>query len=217
MALSSLGQYPRFAHHPTCGRHDHHLVRPFGVSLCLGCACMYPGIAAAIGGLVVAAPSRDFWTAFWIALGALGCAVPTLFQPFVQRRWYKIPARFVLGVGFGLVAGAGFLVPNTALGWAIRVVLLVLTVALSSAALKQRARRLDDPCRGCPWGTFPICAHNLPALRQIRQERGPDPFIDALLTELEPLAPYPPRLGFVPPVTRPGQFNFHASAPPDPP
>jgi hypothetical protein len=176
---------------------------------------MYPGIAAALVGLVLVHPPRDFLTAFYVALAAAGCAVPTFFQPFIQRRWYKMPARFVLGVGFGLVAGAAFLVPNTLVGWAVRAAMLVATVLLSRVALAQRAKRLNDPCRGCPWGTFPLCAHNLPKLRRIRDENGPDPFIDHLIAELEPLEPYPPRLGFVPPVARPGQFDFHAVAPTD--
>jgi hypothetical protein len=212
-ALSSLGRYPTFAHHPTCGRHDHHLVRPFGVPLCLGCAAMYPGIVAAIVGLFVAWPSRDFGTAFWIALASLGCAVPTFFQPFVQKRYYKIPARFLLGVGYGLVLGAGFLVPNTWVGWAIRVGMLVGTGVLTRIALEQRRKRLNDPCTNCPWGTFPLCAHNLPALRRIREERGADPFIDSLIAELSPLEAFPPRLGFVPPVQRAGQFEFHGAIP----
>ncbi len=180
---------------------------------------MYPGIALALVAVFfihVGSPAHDFWTAFWVALAALGCAVPTFFQPFIQRRWYKIPARFLLGVGFGLVAGAAFLVPGTAVGWAIRGALVVSTVGLGTAALRLRARRLDDPCRGCPWGAFPVCAHNLPALRRIREQGGPDPFVDALLAELEPLAPYPPRLGQTPPVPRPGQFQFHAGPPPPP-
>lgn len=177
---------------------------------------MYPGIGVALVALLVASPARDFTTAFWVALASLGCAVPTFFQPFVQRRWYKIPARFLLGVGFGLVAGAAWLVPNTLVGWAIRAGLVVTTVALGTAALRLRSRRLDDPCKGCPWGAFPVCAHNLPALRRIREAQGPDPFVDSLIAELEPLAPYPPRLGQTPPVPRPGQFQFHAAPPPNP-
>ncbi|TKD07310.1 hypothetical protein [Polyangium fumosum] len=212
-ALSELGRYPSFAHHPTCGRHDHHLVRPFGVPLCLGCACMYPGIAVALIALFFVSPAHDVATAFKVAMAALGCAVPTFFQPFIQRRWYKIPARFVLGVGFGLVAGAAWLLPNTLLGWAIRAAVVVATLGLGTAALRLRAKRLDDPCKSCPWGTFPVCAHNLPALRRIREQQGPDPFVDSLLAELEPLAPYPPRLGETPPVQRQGQFQFHAPPP----
>lgn len=177
---------------------------------------MYPGIGAALVGLLVISPARDLVTAFWVATVALGCAVPTFLQPFVQRRWYKIPARFVLGVGFGLVAGAAWLLPNTLVGWAIRAGLVVATIALGTAALRLRARKLDDPCRNCPWGAFPVCAHNLPALRRIREEQGPDPFVDSLLTELEPLAPYPPRLGEAPPVPRPGQFQFHVAPTPPP-
>jgi len=174
---------------------------------------MYPGIAAAIIGLVVVSPPREYWAAFWVALASLGCAVPTFFQPFIQKRFYKIPARFLLGVGYGLVLGAGFILPNEWLGWGLRLGMLLAMGVLTRVALEQRRKKLNDPCVNCPWGTFPLCAHNLPALRRIREERGPDPFIDSLISELSPLEPYPPRLGFVPPVQRAGQFEFHGQAP----
>lgn len=177
---------------------------------------MYPGIVLSVVALLVVAPSRDWFTAFWIALAALGCAIPTFFQPFVQRRSYKIPARFLLGVGYGLVAGAAFLVPNTWAGWATRLLMVGATVVLSRIALSQRKKRLNDPCIGCPWGAFPLCAHNLPKMRQIRATNGPDPFLDHLIAELEPLEPYPPKMGMSPPVEKPGRFAFHAEAPPLP-
>ena len=78
--------------------------------------------------------------------------------------------------------------------------------ALHRRALRRR--RSNDPCRQCPWGAYPLCAHNLPALRRLREASGPDPFLDSVLSELEPLAPYPPKLDAAPPVARPGQVVF---------
>lgn len=174
---------------------------------------MYPGIVAATVGLVIVFPSPGWPIATYVALAALACAIPTFFQPYIQRRYYKIPARFLLGIGFGLVAGALFLVPNTLLGWAVRALVFLSTVMLARVALAQRKRRLNDPCIGCPWGAFPLCVHNLPAMRRVRQTTGPDPFLDNLIAELEPLEPYPPKMGEAPPVARPGNFDFHASMP----
>jgi hypothetical protein len=206
--LSRLGRLPVFAHHPTCGRHDHHLLRPFGLALCLGCTCMYTGLAVAIAALVAIAPPSGLGSAAFLGAAALLCAAPAFGQPFVQRRWYKIPSRFALGAGFGLVLGAAWWAPSDALGWAARALMLVGTLGLAAAALALRRRRSNDPCRQCPWGAFPLCAHNLPALWRLREASGPDPFLDSVLSELEPLAPYPPRLDAVPPVARPGQVVF---------
>lgn len=169
---------------------------------------MYSGLAAALAGLIATAPPTGLGPAAALGVAALLCAAPTFAQPFVQRRWYKLPARFALGVGLGLVLGAAWCSPSDALGWAARALMLVGTLGLASLALALRRRRSNDPCRQCPWGSFPLCAHNLPALRRLREMSSPDPFLDGVLAELEPLAPYAPRLGAAPPVTRPGRVAF---------
>lgn len=177
---------------------------------------MYPGIVVALVGLVVVFPSPGWAIASWTGVAALGLAIPTFFQPYIQRRYYKIPARFLLGVGFGLIAGALCLVPNTWFGWAVRALVFTGTVLLARIALAQRKKRLNDPCIGCPWGAFPLCVHNLPQMRRIRETTGPDPFLDNLIAELEPLEPYPPKMGEAPPIARPGNFDFHATMPTQP-
>jgi hypothetical protein len=213
MSLSALGRLPVLAHHPTCGRHDHHLLRPFGRPICLGCAGMYPGIGVSLVAVLLAAPAAGYLHAFELAVAALACAVPTFFQPYLQRRWYKLPARFTLGVGFGLVTSVAFVLPMTAAAWALRAVIAVAVVGLTRAALAQRAKKLDNPCRECPWGSFPLCAHNLPAMRALRAEHGADPLLESLIAEFEPLEAYPPRMGAAPPRAPGGQFTFSSAAP----
>ncbi|EYF04878.1 Hypothetical protein CAP_3904 [Chondromyces apiculatus DSM 436] len=214
--LSALGRLPALAHHPTCGRHDHHLLRPFGLALCLGCTSMYPGIAAALGGLLLAAPDQGFRSVITLGVVSLLCAGPTFAQPFVQKRWFKVPARFTLGVGIGLLLGAVWCAPFSVLGWAARVVMVAAAIGLAATALTLRQRHAKDPCLQCPWGSYPLCAYNLPAIQRMRDARGPDPLLDGLIAELSPLAPYPPRFGAAPPVRRPGQVAF-ATVPLAPP
>ena len=71
---------------------------------------------------------------------------------------------------------------------------------------------MDNPCAGCPWGAFPLCAHNLPDLRRI-YEQGADPglaaFLSTLIADLEPLAATPPAWGREPPApARPRNVGF---------
>lgn len=174
---------------------------------------MYPGVAASLLAVFAVAPGTGYLGAFTLAIAALACALPTFFQPYVQRRWYKIPARFTLGVGFGLVISVGFVLPMTAAAWVLRVGIALAVVGLTRAALAQRARNLDNPCRACPWGSFPLCAHTLPAMRKLRAEHEADPLLDSLIAELEPLEAYPPRMGAEPPRVRPGQFMFSSGPP----
>jgi hypothetical protein len=212
-----------FAHHATCARYDHHLLRPFGVPLCLGCVCMYSGIAvtSAIlfffvgihlpGDSAVAGPSSMPFVLSLYA-GSLACCAPTFMQPFVQRRWFKIPARLILGAGLTLSGWAVLSAPWTTEGHVARAVFLLVTYTLYRLAQGLRAKKLDNPCSACPWGAFPLCAHNLPALRTMLAKPDLDPeqrvFFEALVAQLEPLAQTTPRLGAVPDATGPVHVGF---------
>jgi len=101
--LSELGTFRFLAHHPDCGRHDHHLVRPFGVPLCLGCVGMYSGIVLGGAALLLFRPEWGAWSTYALALAVFA---PTFGQPFIQVRAYKLPARVLLGLGFALTAWA---------------------------------------------------------------------------------------------------------------
>ncbi len=197
--LAVLGQYPPLAHHPTCARHDHHLLRPFGIPLCLGCVCLYGGFLVAGAGTVWWLPFRAEPSALVVFACGVTAALPTFAQPFIQKKAFKILARTLLGGGLALGVNAtlaSLVGPGGVLG---AVAFLVTAVVLAALALLLRRRRSDDPCRGCPWGAFPLCAHNLEALRALRARGGADPgFLDAMIADLEPLAATPIGWGAVP-------------------
>jgi hypothetical protein len=197
--MALLGRPPLLAHHPTCGRYDHHLVRPFGIPLCLGCASGGLGGAAALGVLVAAGLPPSLGGALALYGLAIAGYLPSLAQPFVQRRWFKAPARAALGAGIVVAAAAILAVPWTALGLAVKAGLAGATYALYQISARLRLRRIDNPCAGCPFGVYPLCAHNLPALRALAARSQGDPFLDSLVAQLEPLAQTPIRPGAVPP------------------
>lgn len=198
VSLARIGRLSLLAHHPTCARHDHHLLRPFGVALCLGCACLGTGLVAGIAGLIWWWPGTSWTTAVVLAALALAGYGLCLLQPFVRRRWFKIPARLALGLGLALVGGAAWLAPWTVAGVVVKLALIGGTVGLYIFASQLRAKHFDNPCAGCPWGGFPFCTHNLPTLRQLAAEGGHDPafaaFLADLIGDLEPLSKTPPSL-----------------------
>jgi len=190
--LANLGRFRFLAHHPDCARHDHHLVRPFGRPLCLGCAGMWSGIVLGAVAIIASWPIASGLQIFGVSLLCYG---PTFGQPWVRRRWYKLPARFMLGLGFALGGASLVAAPLDVGGWILRLVAVGVTYGLYRAATELRSRRSEDPCVGCPWGSFPLCAHNLPHLRQLRDETddpGQRAFLSSLVTDLEPLAAIPP-------------------------
>ena len=97
--LAKLGPYSRFAHHATCGRCDHHLLRPFGLALCLGCTCMYSGIGMTLLCIAALGLPREFTGGVALfGTGFVGC-LPTLLRPFFigertrfPRDSYSVPA-----------------------------------------------------------------------------------------------------------------------------
>jgi hypothetical protein len=153
----------RWAHHPHCSRHDHHLVRPFGRPLCLGCTCVAIGVPLGIG----AACAIDWHTwpmAQWIVFHLL-LLVPTTMQPLVQKKPFKIVSRTLLGAVSGsyLVSGLFYVVYfNPA--WLFKASVLFAFFAMSKLLLSWRNRRTADPCSNCPLGVFPTCEWNLPRL-----------------------------------------------------
>ncbi len=200
--LTILGKHRPLAHHPHCGRYDQHLLRPLGIPLCLGCVCMYSGLLLTLVAVLYSWPPTSFSTAL-IFCGVGGLAlVPTFLQPFVQRRWFKIPSRLALGAGLGLLVGALLVAPLDWQGWVFRALVVGITAGLARLAMTLRDRQRDDPCQGCPWGTYPLCAHNLEHLVQVRAAAD-DPstvaFLDCLIQQLEPLAAVPPQWGKEPP------------------
>ena len=98
---------------------------------------------------------------------------PTLVQPFVQVKPFKVISRFLLGVSIVLLWYVGlFLLPWTPFGLFLRLVFVVVFILTFRATNKWRSRKTADPCKRCPFGVYPFCKGN-----QVK--------VNALITELE--------------------------------
>jgi len=153
----------RWAHHPHCSRHDHHLLRPFGRPICLGCACVAIGVPLGIA--AACAMPWQSWTIWqWIALHLI-LLVPTAVQPLLQKKAFKVFARILLGAVSGsyLISGL-FKVDFFAPVWLFKLAVIFAFAAMLKILLTWRNRRTSDPCSNCPQGMFPTCEWNPPRL-----------------------------------------------------
>lgn len=155
-------EYLPFAHHPHCERHGHHLIWILNHPLCLGCVCMYGGIASSL--LIQ-------WFLPWMALsywqwgGVFAVLLaPTALQPWIQRKAFKVVSRFMLGVCIGLFGIGLIRIDYPVPSWAWRLGVAFIAVALWRGLLLLRQSRSNDPCSSCELGVYPTCDWNLPRL-----------------------------------------------------
>ena len=151
------------AHHPHCDRHNNHLIWIGGHPICLGCFCIYTGaLVGASGSLSFDWSPVGFsmWVAFHVAL-----VLPTVAQPWIQCKAYKIAARLLLGFGTGsyLISGLFFVSfgPSRSM-WLLAVPFAFGVVMFFMVALRRL--KPSDPCSACPLGIYPTCEWNLPRL-----------------------------------------------------
>ena len=186
-----LGELPPMAHHPPCPHHDHHLIYVAKRPLCLGCVCLGAGLLAGAGATVLVLGDQSIQLGPWLSAHA-GLVAPTVFQPWLQYKAYKILARFLLGL-----ASATWCL--TAVGWGAHVAgvdrwlfaasSLVFFALMVRLLLLLRQRYTASPCDGCPQGVFPTCAWSLEQAAKIEQSAGheqrasllPTPGLDASL------------------------------------
>lgn len=169
--LSRIGRLQPLAHHPDCYRYDHHLIRVGARSFCLGCTCMGIGISL---GLAAFAFLRESDARALLASGALLTA-PTLLQPYLQWKPYKVLARTLLGGGSALfVATTIFALPLTLAGVGWRASMALIFAAIYRLLSQLRLRRLDDPCSHCSHGSKPFCYHYLPEFRAWERSAASD-------------------------------------------
>lgn len=170
--MTRLYAEPRFAHHPDCRCYDAHLLRCAGIPFCLGCT------SAACGAMLAAAALWAAWSQSpetvraWGTPGLVtaGCLLflPTLAQPFVQRKPYKILARGLLGAAVVLLwFGAMIMLPYTATGMLLRVAFFGIFMATFRATLRFRAAFAQDPTRDCTGAVYPLCRDHLDRLRPL--------------------------------------------------
>jgi len=181
------------AHHPTCHCFDRHLLRFGSISLCLGCSCLFSGMLVA--SVILAWLSwirfdllNDLGTWSLVSIG-VGLYIPTLAQPFLQRKAFKIVARLFLGVAIPcLWYGAMVLLPWSSSGLRLRIVFMITFWLTYRATQHLRARWTRNPCDSCPHGVFPFCKDNLPKvvslISVLRSRTSPEEqgFVDFVAT-----------------------------------
>lgn len=157
------GSYLRWAHHPHCDRHNHHLIWIFGHPFCLGCTCMYSGVLIGLSTIFIFSwthVSVQEWL-FWHLL----CLLPTLVQPWFQKKPFKIISRFLLGATTSSYFVSGLLLISPTVNvWLFRIGIIALFLFLYRAIRYVRNRYTYNPCSDCPLGVFPTCDWNLPRL-----------------------------------------------------
>jgi hypothetical protein len=169
------GAFLAGAHHPHCDRYSHHLIWIGRRPICLGC------MSAAIGALLgLLAAFSITWANVSVgawALGHLLALSPTAVQPWVQRKYFKMWSRALLGatvVSYSVTGALLIRVPVNRPLWLLLMALMFW--AVYAALCRLRDSQTDDPCEACPLGRYPTCDWNLPRLLQ-------DPAIDPELRE----------------------------------
>jgi hypothetical protein len=118
--------------------------------------------------------------------------IPAILQIWIQKKPYKMFARFLLGIAIAFLAYAGlWLTPFSALGAILRIGFLTFFILVWRLTLKVRSTYSKSPCQNCPDGRFPVCnytMHRVPKLarKYFAQSDGSDPeadeFVKALLS-----------------------------------
>lgn len=100
------------------------------------------------------------WTMFHAALVA-----PTVAQPWLQWKPYKVAARFMVGLASATWL-LGCLVPKGTGHplFAEACVSIAFFLATAKVLLRVRERATESPCTQCPMGAYPTCTWNLPRL-----------------------------------------------------
>lgn len=163
--ISQLFRRKRLAHHPTCRCFDNHLIRFGSVALCLGCSCLALG---ALAGVIVL--TWLTWTQFdvlqsfgvWNMVGiGVGLFLPTISQPFIQRKLFKIASRLALGLSIAcLWYGALVLLPLNTAGHILRGIFALIFWLTYHLTQRWRRRYTLNPCDHCPHGVYPFCEGN---------------------------------------------------------
>ncbi len=151
------------AHHPHCKRHHNHLIWVFNHPFCLGCSCMYSGIA--LGSIL--AISTD-WTKFeffsWVFLHLIPL-IPTAFQPWLQRKPFKIVSRLLLGTSLGSYLLSGLVLYRGIFNpWVFKILVLLALFIGCKVLISLRQFKPNDPCTDCPLGVYPTCEWNISRL-----------------------------------------------------
>jgi hypothetical protein len=161
---------PSLAHHPTCHHHAHHLIWVGRLPLCLGCTMMTSGIIAGILLLFQLDILTTLPFQYLLSIGVL-LYFPAIAQIWIQRKPYKLIARFLLGISVVFLMYAGlWLIPWSVVGWGMRLGFLIIFRTVWKLTLKLRSRNSRSPCNHCPDGRFPVCAYTAPRIPKLAEQ-----------------------------------------------
>jgi hypothetical protein len=168
--MNEVSRFSFGAHHPHCNFHHHHIVRPFGKPLCLGCFCMWTGVGLGLVALMLNMKYFHIPPYLMMVVGLLNAPFPFV-QIKIQNRLYKIVARMALGFGSTLLlATAVIMLPLDSEGVILRILVVGAYILLARIALRLRNENKDDPCYGCPEGAFPLCSWKHPEISRALDE-----------------------------------------------
>lgn len=157
--INKLGETPLLAHHPTCRYYHNHIIWVGRTPFCLGCSMMSCGI---ITGLLLIPYLGFFSNLPFVVLLAVGVMlyIPAIIQVWIQKKKYKIAARFSLGISVVFLCYAGlWLTPNSITGWVLKIGFITVFYAVWRLTLAVRSQYSKSPCKNCPEGRFPICSY----------------------------------------------------------
>jgi hypothetical protein len=146
----------RFAHHPTCSRHSSHLIYLFSVPLCLGCFSMLCGSLLGFAATRFS-PLLELELAHWLSLHTC-LVIPTLFQPSIQNKTYKIFARSLLGAASCTWCIGAFAIHYPYIQQPLWALSSMAWLALCTALLLAvRRRYTPNPCTDCKEAIYSTC------------------------------------------------------------
>ena len=182
--FSELSKFKIGTHHPHCEFHDHHIVRPFGGPLCLGCFCMWTGVAIGLFLWTINA-INNYFQYYYLAFVGLSMAPFPFLQMKIQVKWFKMVARFALGFGSCLLLTSTLIfLPLNVVGLLVRSIILYSYIYLVKFALTLRSKNIDDPCDGCDKGAFPLCEWKSEQIYEILQNWNLDESTNDFLKEI---------------------------------
>ncbi|HRO65960.1 MAG TPA: hypothetical protein PL182_00195 [Pseudobdellovibrionaceae bacterium] len=164
------GRFLWGAHHPHCERHRHHLIWIGHHPFCLGCTAMLVGLLlGAIWFAFFSPPS--FTLAGWV-LFHFFLLIPTVLQPFLQMKTFKILSRTSLGFCVASFFLTGFFSLQQPISPVLFHIFQITSFFLVYRVLSGlRSMKIDNPCAGCPHGNYPVCDWNLPRLLETTEQK----------------------------------------------
>jgi hypothetical protein len=131
---------------------------------------MWTGITAGLV-FVLLNSFYDYYEYYHLAFIGLSMSPFPFLQMKIQLKWFKMVARFALGLGSCMLLISTLIyLPMTVLGFSIRFITLISYIYLVKYALALRSKNIDDPCDGCTKGAFPLCEWKSDHISVILQE-----------------------------------------------